>query len=531
MKVVVPAAGLLLACMTGVSPALAQGLDAGRTTAPSRAVSVLQPSPFLGGVPTGTPTTEPIELTVTDAIRRALEHNLGLLNAENAVTRAHGSRWNALADLLPNVNGRITENRQRINLAAFGFPLPPGTPSLVGPFNVFDARVNVSQTVFDRRAIDEARAQGHAVRAAEHSVKSARELVVLVSANLYLQALAATARLESVQAQLQTAQAVFDQANDLKTAGLVAGIEVLRAEVQMSTQQQRVTAARNDLEIAKLQLARVVGLPPGQPFTISGELPFVPVPDMTVEAALERAYRARPDYLAAEERLRQAEAQRSAAGGEYLPSLRVNADYGAIGLSAADAEITYALSGVLNVPIFNGGRSRGRVIQADAELRTRQVGAGGPAGRHRLRRPLRVLRSAGHIRAASRGHPGSRSRGRAADAVARSLRGRRARATSRWCRHRRPWLRPANRYIEALLRVQRSQSAARARSRRRRGDRATTSRRRTLMAESEPTPFTRSGRFKRDPCRGRPARRGRGRLVVVHAGATNRPTMRRSTRT
>jgi outer membrane protein TolC len=335
-------------------------------------VSVLQPSPFLGGVPTGTPTTEPIELTVTDAIRRALEHNLGLLNAENAVTRAHGSRWTALADLLPNVNGRITENRQRINLAAFGFPLPPGTPSLVGPFNVFDARVNVSQTVFDRRAIDEARAQGHAVRAAEHSVKSARELVVLVSANLYLQALAATARLESVQAQLQTAQAVFDQANDLKTAGLVAGIEVLRAEVQMSTQQQRVTAARNDLEIAKLQLARVVGLPPGQPFTISGELPFVPVPDMTVEAALERAYRARPDYLAAEERLRQAEAQRSAAGGEYLPSLRVNADYGAIGLSPADAEITYALSGVLNVPIFNGGRSRGRVMQADAELRTRQ---------------------------------------------------------------------------------------------------------------------------------------------------------------
>ena len=27
-----------------------------------------------------------------------------------------------------------------INLAVFGFPLPPGVPSLVGPLNVFDAR-------------------------------------------------------------------------------------------------------------------------------------------------------------------------------------------------------------------------------------------------------------------------------------------------------------------------------------------------------------------------------------------------------
>lgn len=369
MKGIVPALWLL-GWLVGVSSAAAQTGEAGRAAAVQS--GSLQPSPFLGGVPTETPTAQPIELSVTDAIRRALEHNLGLLNAESAVTRAEGSRWNALADLLPNISGRIAENRQRINLAAFGFPLPPGTPSLVGPFNVFDARVNVSQTVFDRRAMEEARAQGHVLRAAEHSVKSARELVVLVSANLYLEALAATARLESVQAQLQTAQAVFDQATDLKAGGLVAGIEVLRADVQLSTQQQRTTAARNDLEIAKLRLARVIGLPPGQAFTISGELPFVPVPDMTLEAALERAYSTRPDYLAAQERLQAAEAQRSAAAGEYLPSVRVNADYGAIGLAPSDAKATYTVSGVLNVPVFNGGRTRGRLLQADADLRIRQ---------------------------------------------------------------------------------------------------------------------------------------------------------------
>src|SRR5262245_44906106 len=80
---------------------------------------------FQRGVPSGTPTTDAISLNVVDAINRALEHNLGLLAAEEAAGRARGARWIALADLLPNISGRLSETRQKVNLAAFGFPLPP----------------------------------------------------------------------------------------------------------------------------------------------------------------------------------------------------------------------------------------------------------------------------------------------------------------------------------------------------------------------------------------------------------------------
>ena len=96
----------------------------------------------------------------------------------------------------------------------------------------------------------------------------AREiLVVLVSANAYLQALAATARAESAQAQLQTAEALYRQAVDLKAGGLVAGIDVVRAEVQLATERQRVTAFNNAFEKSKLQLARIIGMPIGRGFT------------------------------------------------------------------------------------------------------------------------------------------------------------------------------------------------------------------------------------------------------------------------
>lgn len=203
-------------------------------------------------------------------------------------------------------------------------------------------------------------------------MKTARDLVVLVSGNLYLEALASQARVESAQAQWQTAQALFNQTTRLKEGGIVAGIEVLRSEVQLGTARLRLTAARNTFELTKLQLARVIGLPAGQPFTMDPTVPSVPLPQMTIDAALEQAYRTRPDYLAAIERLRATESERKAAIGEWLPSLRVNADYGTIGHSPSDAQATYALSGSVNIPIFNGGRTKGRIMQADADLRMRQ---------------------------------------------------------------------------------------------------------------------------------------------------------------
>jgi outer membrane protein TolC len=327
----------------------------------------------MGGVPTGTAITEPIRLTVADAIFRALDHNLGVLLAEQNTATARGERWNALSDLLPDVSATVTESRRKTNLEAFGFPLGPTFPRVVGPFNVFDARVSASQTLFDLRAIKEASAASHRVAAATLSYRSARDLVVLVSANLYLQALATDARAQAARAQLDTSQALYQQAMNLQQSGLVAGLDVVRAEVRMSTDRQRVTAATNDAEKARLQLARVIGLPVGQPFTLVDDIPAVPDPSMTLETALDQAYKQRPDYLAAQERLKGAEAMRAAAVADRLPTVRVTADYGAIGLEAQTALPTFNITGAVDVPIFEAGRQQARLAQADAELKRQQA--------------------------------------------------------------------------------------------------------------------------------------------------------------
>ena len=359
---------LIAAVLLVVAPAAAQVSGSARQLPPN--------SPFAGGVPQGAATTETLQLTVADIIRRALEHNLGVLLSEESMSHAAGVRRAALSDLLPNVSARVAESRQRTNLEAFGFTGAAfNIPRVVGPFNVFDARVYLSQSLVDLRASNETRAETHNVEASRYSYRSARDLVVLIAANAYLETLAADARAQSARALLATSQALYQQAQDLKQGGIIAGIDVVRAEVRLNGDRLRVTSSQNELEKARLQLARLIGLPVGQPFAISAQLPNVPVPDMTVEQALAQAYRERPDYLSALERVKAAEASRAAAASELLPSVRVNADYGALGLKPTDTVATYSLSGSVNIPIFQGGRTQGRIAQADADLRQRRAEA------------------------------------------------------------------------------------------------------------------------------------------------------------
>ncbi len=272
-----------------------------------------QESPFFGSVPQGTPSAQPLALSLKDTAARALQFNLGLLLQEEAAHVAHGARRTALADLLPHVSASAGERRQVINLEAFGFPAPD---PIVGPFNVFDARLALSQPVIDLRAWHDAKAASFNERAAALGIRSARELVVLVSTNLYLEVVTAESRIEVARAQLATADALLKQASDLKAAGLVAGIDVLRADSQVQNQRQRRIVAENAFEKAKLRLARAIGLPPGQAITLTDKIPYAPLDGVPLEQALAGAYAQRADYLAAKERLSAAEAGHRAAAME-----------------------------------------------------------------------------------------------------------------------------------------------------------------------------------------------------------------------
>lgn len=353
--------------------ALAAGLTVAAPALAQSSLTLPRNSPFAGGVPSGTATAEPITLTIVQAVQRALEHNLGLILAEQSTDAASGRRLDALSRLLPNLHGSVTEARRTTNLEAFGFPLGPDFPRKVGPYNVFDARLFVSQTVFDAKAMNDSSAAAHRLEAAKHDYRGARSIVMLASANAYLEALASQARSAAAAAQLASAQAIHQQALDLRQGGIVAGIDVVSAEARVASIRQRATASANDAQKAKLQLARLIGLPIGQELTLVDNIPAVPDVALTLQQAVDEAYTKRSDYLSAVEQVRAAEAAQRAASAERLPTVRVTADYGAIGLTPSTSFPTYNIMGAVDVPIFDGNREKAKAVEATAELKRRKA--------------------------------------------------------------------------------------------------------------------------------------------------------------
>lgn len=228
-------------------------------------------NPFLGSTPAGQVTPGVLKLTLLDAIDRGLKYNLGLLLSSAQTDAARGARWRALSEIVPNLNGRVGESFQQINTAQFGFHFP-GVPNIIGPFAIFDSRATATEDL-SLRGLRNFRATSENIRAAEDDVRNAREVVVLAVGATYLQAIAAQARVESAQAQLTTAQTLYRQASDMKSAGVVAGIDVLRAQVEMQAERQRVVFAQNEFAKSLLTLGRVIGLPAAQQYESARKSP------------------------------------------------------------------------------------------------------------------------------------------------------------------------------------------------------------------------------------------------------------------
>jgi len=261
---------------------------------------------------------------------------------------------------------------QQVNLQALGVRIPIA-PQVVGPFNYFDLRATLTQTVADLTALNNYRAVQDVARASRQSLEDARDLVVLAVGGAYLQAIAAGARVESARAQLATARALYQQTLDRRKAGLIAQVDVNRSLVEQQTQQQRLVTLENDLAKQKINLARLTGLPPNERYELTDDVPFSEVPSLTFEDALKQAFESRPDLQAAESQIRGAERARSAARAERLPSLALSADYGVIGTNPAQSHGTFTFVGTLRFPIWQGGRTEGNIEQAEAALDQRRA--------------------------------------------------------------------------------------------------------------------------------------------------------------
>ncbi len=326
---------------------------------------------FNGSTPSGEATPAPLSLSLDDAIARGMKTNLGLLTRENSSTSARVDRMQLLAELLPTVNAGLSMSEQQISLSTFGFHFP-GVPSIIGPFHYQDAGAKADIPVYDGRTLNAWRSRRESQRAADLSVKDARDLVVQGVASAYLQIIATSARVDATRVEVETAQALYERARDQHRAGTSPAIDELRSQVELKTQQQQLLALENQVAKDKLTLARAIGLPAGQVFEISDKAPYKPLDDLSPTEVLQRAFASRADFQSAQSQVKAAELARRSVSSEWQPTASINTNYDLVGQTFADSHGTFGITGSIKMNIFDGGKRRADILDADTAVKQRR---------------------------------------------------------------------------------------------------------------------------------------------------------------
>lgn len=299
---------------------------------------------------------EPLRLTLPEAIHKALAANLSGQLASANIHEAEATRQRRFsAAFLPQVNFQTYANLQNRDLRAFGISLP-GMPEVVGPFSNYDLRISAQQSVVDLAGWHALRASENTIDADKMSYRDTRDIIVRVTASLYLNAESANARAESAKSRVEDANMLYSLAKDKHDAGTATGVDVLRAQVQLANDKQAFLIAQTQYKQSLLALQRYIGMTPGTPIELSERLNFHPLAPASEDVQVQAALVQRADYLALAAQQRSLAEQLRASRSRYYPKLSLNGNYGAIGRSIGGLQGTGLIQGQIDFTLFNKDR-------------------------------------------------------------------------------------------------------------------------------------------------------------------------------
>lgn len=320
-------------------------------------------------------TAGPLPLSLDDAVERGFQHNLQILLAKQNQLAVHGGFLSAGNALLPNLNAVARTQTTQINLEAMGFK--PATLAEFGFVGNFPSIVKVDtttieltmdQALFNAQAYYLFRAAQKAERGAELTTLNARGQLVLGVGTYYLRALADASQIENARALEKADEVVLHQATESHDAGVGTNLDVLRARVQLQTQQQALINAENTWAKDKIALNRLIGLPADQEIQLTDTAPYAEYATLPLADALTLAYERRKDLLNLQSQIDIADQTRKAVKAERYPVLSFGGYYGVVGETHGMYHGSFVAQGTLKVPIFQEGQIRGESEVAVAQL-------------------------------------------------------------------------------------------------------------------------------------------------------------------
>ncbi|HEX7360196.1 MAG TPA: TolC family protein [Bryobacteraceae bacterium] len=303
-------------------------------------------------------------LSIKQAIQLALNENPLRRAASLSVSERRQEKDVARSALLPQATLIAAQGVKSFNMQnIIGGP----NPTRIGPFQSIDVGPATSITLFNLPLLRRYQASREDVRTAVSQESATREQITAIVVARYFIALRATANREAAAARVQLAQRLYDQAAHLQKTGVGTEIDVLRAQVELQNEKQRLIDADAQHNSAIYALGQVLDLPVGQEPELTDVMEFYNLRAFSARDLIAEALQDRPEIRALDSAERAANLRTKAARDQRLPTLQIS---GAVDYQARkpdDGLGAYGYSIGLKVPLWTSGRIKAQEEEAKLE--------------------------------------------------------------------------------------------------------------------------------------------------------------------
>ena len=317
-------------------------------------------------------------LSRADAVQQALAANPTVRLSVEQITFLEGRIIEARADALPDITWNTLAMRSRdpglLNSPNFDeFPVEFRDALRPLPGNAFSTSADVRQTLFSFKLGKAVEAARIARNAGLQDMQRARQVTALDAIRAYNQLLFSIEQLRVIQTNVQSKQTHVDYARNRRLAGVATELEVLRAEVDLENARAEALRSENEVSGARALLNTVMLRPTSAQVVPTDSLAVVPF-SADFDAAVKEALAARPELqlLRTQERVRGLLVDVAAA--DMKPSIDFTGAYGFAvrrPRNLFDPDFSRWSAAInFTVPLFDGKRTAGRVMQARAERNT-----------------------------------------------------------------------------------------------------------------------------------------------------------------
>jgi len=310
------------------------------------------------------------ELSIEDCLKLALVNNKVLQRVIQEKQIARGERFKSYSAILPAVD-LSAEYLRKDEVSSFG-------PITFGDLDNYSTALRVTQPVFAGGAIPATINAGKLFSLlTDQTVRAAVQDLTYTAGHAYYDVLLNQHLLQISADAVRSAQAHLDNVQRKRQGGVASDFDVLRAEVELSNFQAELIQTKNAINIAKAQLIKEMGVSQDSDFILSDKLLYFPS-SVTMEKAVEAAFRNRPDLFGREFDIKYQKELLKIARSQYWPT--ISGFYENI-WSRPDPHKSTVIDGghlwragfTATLPIFDGLSREGEIIQQKTRVRQAQI--------------------------------------------------------------------------------------------------------------------------------------------------------------